>query len=68
MSIAIAYDKSSAADGVPRDEMKANARLIAAAPELLEFAQRVLNGDGDSFRSIAQHAKDVIKKATGSIS
>lgn len=35
MSIAICYDKSSAADGVSRDEMKANARLIAAAPELL---------------------------------
>ena len=36
MSIAIAYDKSSAADGVSREEMEANARLIAAAPDMLE--------------------------------
>ena len=42
MSIAIAYDSSTAADGVSREEMKANARLIAAAPELLEALKDAL--------------------------
>ena len=36
MSIAICYNKDSKADGVSKEEFEANARLIAAAPELLE--------------------------------
>jgi hypothetical protein len=43
MSIAIAYDSSTAADGVSREEMKANARLIAAAPDLLEALKGALD-------------------------
>ena len=29
---------------IPTSEMKANARLIAAAPELLEFAEQIFSG------------------------
>lgn len=49
MSIAIAYDSSTAADGVSREEMKANARLIAAAPELLEALHEGRRAIGDHF-------------------
>ena len=36
MSIATCYNKDSKADGVSKEEFAANARLIAAAPELLD--------------------------------
>ena len=65
MSIAIAYDKISASDGVSRDEMKANARLIASAPELLEALQAMLK-PGDGPRSSDWYAaKAAVKKAIG---
>jgi hypothetical protein len=43
----------------------ANARLIAAAPDLLEFAMRVCFGECDSIRSLIQQGRDAISKATG---
>ena len=39
MSIAICYNKDSRADGVSKEEFEANARLIAAAPDLLEVLE-----------------------------
>jgi BMFP domain-containing protein YqiC len=42
MSIAICYNKESKADGVSKEEFEANARLIAAAPDLLEALQEVV--------------------------
>ena len=39
MSIAICYNKDSKADGVSKEEFEANARLIAAAPDLLKALQ-----------------------------
>ena len=39
MSIAICYNKDSKADGVSKEAFEANARLIAAAPDLLEALQ-----------------------------
>ena len=51
MSIAICYNKDSKADGVSKEEFKANAQLIAAAPELLEALKEA--------RSILATAEDV---------
>lgn len=45
--------------------MDANARLIAAAPELLEFARLVLRGEGDSVRSIVEVGRAALAKAEG---
>lgn len=45
--------------------MDANARLIAAAPDLLEFARLVLRGEGDSVRSIVEVGRAALAKAEG---
>lgn len=51
----------------PLEELKANGRLIAAAPELLEALQRMLKGEDEY---LTQHglrnlARAAIAKATG---
>lgn len=48
------------------EQVKANARLIAAAPDLLEFAKAVVRyagSAGDDY--LADKARDVIAQATG---
>ena len=56
-----------ATTGAEMEETKANARLIAAAPELLEALQSVLDNCLDSEGLCAAHAKAraAIAKATG---
>jgi hypothetical protein len=53
---------------IPFDEAKANAKLIAAAPELLEALQRFISYSerfSDGFESsMVKQAKAAIKKAT----
>ena len=44
-------------------EAEANARLIAAAPELLDFAQMVAGGGWD-LSDLMEEAREVIAKAT----
>jgi hypothetical protein len=46
-------------------EMEANARLIAAAPDLLEFANHVLATDPDSYAPLFVWARAAIAKAAG---
>lgn len=46
-------------------EAEANARLIAAAPELLEALQLIMNGDFYMPKESADVAKLAINKATG---
>lgn len=47
------------------EEQEANARLIAAAPELLEFAQEWLSLQGGDNNHMTTKAKSAIDKATG---
>lgn len=42
-----------------------NARLIAAAPELLEACEMVLSADGDLYAIDFQQIRDAVNKATG---
>jgi hypothetical protein len=53
----------SAYSYLPRDVLIANARLIAAAPDLLAACQAALDGDGISEPVLAQ-IKRAVKKAT----
>lgn len=46
------------------DECKANAKLIAAAPELLELLIKISNGDGFIFGKMRNDINDLIKKTT----
>ena len=48
------------------ESIEHNAKLIAAAPELLEFAIRVCFGESDDIRSLSKQGKAAIAKATGS--
>lgn len=61
-----AYDKTGA---MSSDEIEANARLIAAAPELLEVAQEVLADDMLQYLPAEYVAKvrAAIAKATGEV-
>lgn len=54
-------------DGISREEAEANARLIAAAPELLEVVQGILAEDMLQYLPAEYIAKvrAVISKATG---
>ena len=49
----------------PAYELNANARLIAAAPELLEFAEEWLRIQGSDDNYMTSKAKAVIAKAKG---
>ena len=49
---------------VSYSEMKANAKLIAAAPELLEALQLIANTSSDAPEAMRAIAKQAIKKAT----
>ena len=46
-------------NGLPLDDADANARLIAAAPELLEACERAIHGDGslDGMRAAIEKAR-----------
>jgi len=62
---------SSTPGSAPRDvdEARANARLIAASPDLLDFAKRVSEGcsfpENDFQRALRDEARKVIAKAEG---
>jgi hypothetical protein len=47
------------------EESKANARLIAAAPDLLEALQYVLSAHGEQLTDAFDQARKAIAKATG---
>ena len=47
------------------EEDKANARLIAAAPELLEALQYLMVASGEQLTSAFEQAQEVIAKVTG---
>jgi hypothetical protein len=47
-----------------QQDQQANARLIVAAPDLLAFAIRVVEGEGDSIRTLIEQGRAAIKKAT----
>jgi hypothetical protein len=49
----------------PGDELEANARLIAAAPELLEFALLFLERNGADETWMTAQARAAIAKARG---
>ena len=46
------------------EDMRANARLIAEAPELLDFARRVATHFADTDSPLGMAARDVIARAT----
>jgi hypothetical protein len=53
-------------DELPRSiENRANARLIAAAPDLLEALQHLMVAHGEQLDYAFQQAQDAIAKATG---
>ena len=59
-------DAPSVGGLIPDEQLKANARLIAAAPELLEFARsvaRYAGSAGDDY--LADKARAAIAKAIG---
>jgi len=70
------YDALSDSDRIPVTEARANARLIAEAPEMLEFIERVLVGwhgccgcegeKGDS-RCTGCRGRDLVARATGGV-
>lgn len=64
--IILATIYSHLASNQPQDEANANAKLIAAAPDLLEAIQEILGHthDGNFLKSIRDQAKKAIKKAT----
>ena len=51
--------------GRTTEEAKANARLIAAAPDLLEALQHLMVAHGEQLDYAFQQAQDAIAKATG---
>lgn len=66
----IMYDGEIIATARPDKEAEANARLIAAAPELLENLARIIDrieesGLQDNFPSAYKRAKAAINAATG---
>lgn len=51
-------------DGYGPEENEANAKLIAAAPEMLEFLMETVSVLSPEFKSLADRIESVIKKAT----
>ena len=49
----------------PLVERKANARLISAAPDLLDALQHLMTAHGEQLDWAFQQAQDAIAKATG---
>ena len=52
-------------DRMPEGEREANARLIAAAPDLLEALQYVMSAHGEQLTDAFAQANAAIAKATG---
>ena len=52
--------------GIDLEQRLANARLIAAAPDLLEALQHLMVAHGEQLDYAFQQAQDAIAKATGS--
>lgn len=63
-AVAICYTAEPGDPGMP-SECEANARLIAAAPELLECLLDVLDADGDLYAMDFNRYRAAIVKATG---
>lgn len=59
--VAIAYGcEESPSKGL--EKAKANAMLIAAAPDLLEALERVMRGDGDDYQ-LDHHSYEIVRSA-----
>lgn len=59
------YPGGNYRDGDPSGDEEADARLIAAAPDLLAALQWVMSATGEQLTSAFEAAQDAISKATG---
>jgi len=59
------YGSGLSFSGLPDDESKANARLIAAAPELLEALKDLVDACDGNYWELTKHCNEIIAKAEG---